>query len=69
MIQVTQEKKFLIDEEGQKIGVLLGMNEYTRILEELEELESIREYDIAKNSDQEFVPLEDAFLEIEKKDS
>ena len=54
-------------DKGHKVGVVLDIEEYTRILEELEELESIRMYDDAKNSNQEFIPLETALSEIERK--
>ena len=42
------------------------MEEYKRMCEELEELESIRAYDAAKASPDEVIPFEQAIREIEK---
>jgi hypothetical protein len=55
-----------VDENGQRIGVLLDIEDYQRLLEELEELEAIRAYDAAKSSGDEVLPLEQALAEIEK---
>ena len=46
--------------------MLLDIEEYRRLLEELEELESIRAYDAAKSSDDEEIPFDEAIQEIEK---
>ena len=46
--------------------MLLDIEDYHRLLEELEELEAIRAYDAAKASDDEVLPLEQALAEIEK---
>lgn len=59
-------ERFLVDEEGHRVGVLLDIEEYQRILEELEELESIRAYDAAKASGDEAIPFEQALQEIKK---
>lgn len=48
------------------MGVFFDMNEYQRMLRELEELESIRAYDAAKKSQDEVIPFEDAIKEIER---
>jgi hypothetical protein len=64
MLQTT--KRFIVDENGQRIGVLLEIEDYQRLLEELEELETIRAYDAAKASGDEVLPLEQALAEIEK---
>ena len=42
------KKRFVVDDEGNRVGVLLDIAEYQEILDELEELESIRAYDAAK---------------------
>jgi hypothetical protein len=46
--------------------VLLDIEDYHRLLEELEELEALRAYDAAKASGDEVLPLEQALTEIEK---
>ncbi|MFL6236097.1 MAG: hypothetical protein ACJ76N_23395 [Thermoanaerobaculia bacterium] len=56
----TRAERFLVDEEGRKLGVVLDIAEYKEILEDLEELASIRAYDTAKASNDEAVPFEQA---------
>ncbi|MDQ7032716.1 MAG: hypothetical protein Q9M37_08415 [Desulfonauticus sp.] len=58
--------QFISDDEGHRLAVILPIQEYVRICEELEELESIRAYDAAKNSAEEIIPFEQAVEEIEK---
>jgi hypothetical protein len=64
MLQLKE--RFIVDEHGQRIGVLLDIEDYQRLLEELEELEALRAYDAAKASGDEVLPLEQALAEIEK---
>ena len=58
-------EKYVINEKGERVSVLLDWQEYRRLLEELEELESIRAYDAAKASGGEAVPFEQAIEEME----
>ena len=58
-------RKFLTDERGERVGVILDMDEYRRILDALEELESILAYDAAKASGEQPIPLQQAIDEIE----
>ena len=58
--------QFISDNKGNKIAVILPMEEYKRICEELEELEAIRAYDAAKASKEEVIPFEQAVEEIER---
>jgi hypothetical protein len=60
----TRTERFLVDEEGHRLGVLLEIDEYQKILEDLEELESIRAYDAAKASGEEAIPFKQALQEI-----
>ena len=62
----TRVERFLVDEEGHKLGVVLDIAEYKEILEDLEELASIRAYDAAKASGDEAVPFEQALREIQR---
>jgi len=41
--------QFLTNEKGEKIAVVLSIEEYEKILEELEDLEDVRAYDEAKH--------------------
>ncbi len=60
------KERYLVDENGNRIGVFLDLADYQKILEELEELEAIRAYDVAKAADDEAIPLELALAEIEQ---
>lgn len=62
----TRAERFLVDEEGHKLGVVLDIAEYKEILEDLEELASIRAYDAAKASDDEAIPFEQALRENQR---
>ncbi|MBW7857854.1 MAG: hypothetical protein H3C43_06115 [Leptonema sp. (in: Bacteria)] len=64
---MTQLKeKFLVDEKGQRVAVLLDISDYERLLDELDELDAIKAYDAAKASGEDSIPLEDALAEIER---
>lgn len=60
------KERYVVDENGSRVGVLLDVDDYRRLLEELEELESIRAYDAAKTSGDEVIPFEQAVAEIER---
>jgi hypothetical protein len=62
---IPLKERFIVDENGQCIGVLLDIEDCRQLLEDLEDLEAIRAYDAAKASGDEAVPLEQAFAEIE----
>jgi hypothetical protein len=69
ILEVTMGKfkeNYVIDEQGNPIGVVLDIVDYRKLLEELEELESIRAYDAAKASGDEAIPFEQAVAEIEQ---
>lgn len=59
-------KQFVVDDQGNRVGVLLGMREYERVLDELEELESIHAYDAAKASGDDSISFDQAAEEIER---
>ena len=40
--------RYVVDENGKRVSVILPVEEYERMLEELEELEDLRLYDEAK---------------------
>ena len=61
------KERFLVDDQGNRTGVVLPIADYEKILQELEELEAIRAFDSAKAEDDEALPAEQAFAEIEKK--
>ena len=59
-------ERFLVDEKGRRISVVLEIADYERMLEDLEELTAIRAYDAAKASGDEVIPFEQAIQEIER---
>jgi PHD/YefM family antitoxin component YafN of YafNO toxin-antitoxin module len=60
------KEKYITDENGNRIGVLLDLEEYQKLLEALEELEAIRAYERAISSDDEEIPFEVAIAQIEQ---
>jgi hypothetical protein len=60
------KERYLVDDDGKRIGVVLDIKKYKRLLKALEELESIRAYDAAKASGGEAIPFEEAVAEIER---
>ncbi len=56
----TLGERYIVDERGNRVAVVLDIEVYQRILEELEELEAIRAYDEAKNFHESPIPLEEA---------
>jgi PHD/YefM family antitoxin component YafN of YafNO toxin-antitoxin module len=57
--------QFITDNHGKKLAVILPIKEYNKMLDELEELEDIKLYDKAKDSEQVFIDVDQAFKEIE----
>ena len=55
-------ERYVVNEKGERVSVLLDREEYKRLLEELE---AIRAYDAAKASSDEIVPVEQAVTEME----
>ncbi len=53
-----RSERFVTDEAGNRVAVLLDLTEYQSMLEDLEELESIRAYDVAKASGEKAIPFE-----------
>jgi hypothetical protein len=57
--------KYVVDDKGKAVSVLLDIKTYRKLIAEIEELEAIRAYDIAKNSCDTAIPFEQAIKEIE----
>jgi PHD/YefM family antitoxin component YafN of YafNO toxin-antitoxin module len=62
------ETRYIVDENGKRVSVILPVEEYERMVEVLEDLEDVRLYDEAKaaleSGEAEVVPLEQAMREI-----
>lgn len=52
--------------KGEQISIVLDVKEYEKLLEDLEELDSIRAYDAAKTSGETAIPFERAMQDIER---
>lgn len=50
--------KYIVDEEQRRQAVVLPIEEWERIVEELEDLDDVRAYDEAKAGDPETIPFE-----------
>jgi hypothetical protein len=59
--------RFIVDENGKRVGVVLDIEHYQKLLDDLEELADIRAYDEAKASGEKAIPLDQALREIERK--
>jgi len=64
----TTKQRYLTDEKGQRVGVVLDLDEYRKMLDQIEELDSIRAYDEAKASQEKPISLDLAMAEIESED-
>ncbi|MFY8221885.1 MAG: hypothetical protein ACOVJ6_08270 [Pirellulales bacterium] len=62
----TVTPRFLVDENQQPTDVVLTIDQWHEILEQLEELEDIQAYDSAKTGPQDAVPLTQAITELRK---
>ena len=62
---MKEPTQFLTNEKGEKIAVIIGIAEYEKLLEELEELWAIREFEEAKASGEVPVSFEEAIERIE----
>ncbi len=61
-----KERQFVVNERGEKVAVVLSIDEYEKILEELEDLEDIRACNEAKALGETPIPLEQALANIER---
>lgn len=62
---ISLKERFVVDESGRRLSVLLDLEIYHKLLEELEELETLRAYDEAKASGDEAIPFEQAVIKID----
>lgn len=59
------QQRYLVDEAGTRIAVVLPIEEYELLMEELEELADARAYDEAMTSGDEELPLEQVIAEFD----
>ncbi len=58
------KERYIVNKGGKRLGVFLNMKDYQKLLDAIEELESIRAYERAKSSKDEIIPFETAVEEI-----
>ncbi len=62
---VSIHPQYITDNSGNKLSVVLAMQEFKEIMDELEELDDIRLYDEAHADDGPSIPVDEAFKIIE----
>ena len=55
---IKPREQYVVSGRGKKVGVLLPVAEYRKLLANLEELEAIRAYDAAKASHSKSIPFQ-----------
>lgn len=64
---ISLHPKYITDNTGKKISAIIPINEFSSLIEQLEELEDIRLYDASKN-DNEPALSKDKAMEMLKKE-
>lgn len=62
-VKMKEPTQFLTNEKGEKIAVIISIEEYEKLLEELEDLDDIRACEEARASGERPIPLEQALEE------
>ena len=66
---VTLNPQYVVDKQQSPKAVLLSIEEWKQVVEELEELDDIRAYDAAKAGSRESILFDEAVREIREKDA
>ncbi len=64
---IAVHPQYITDAAGNKVSVILPLNEFESLMEHLEDLDDIRLYDAAKSKSEESIDIEEAFKLIEAK--
>ena len=62
----SRPTRYVTDAAGNRVAVILDLEQYEALTEAAEELDAIRAYDEAKAANDEVVPFEQAIREIEQ---
>ena len=60
------QERFLVDEAGNRVAVVVSLEDYRQLLADVEELDAIRAYDAAKDSEEKPIPFVQAVDELER---
>jgi len=55
--KIKFKENYVVDVKGKRVGVVLKISDYRKLLKDLEELESIRAYDAAIASGEKPIPF------------
>jgi hypothetical protein len=58
--------QFVTDDNGKKLAIILPMNEYNKLIEELEDVEDVKRYDAVKARKEKSIPMAEAFKMIDE---
>ena len=61
---IALHPEYVVDQKKHKKAVIIPFNEWENLISEIEELDDIRAYDIAKSEDDIAIPFEQAIKEI-----
>lgn len=65
--QSIMDTQFVTDNDGNKIAVIIPINQYQKMIEQLEDSEDAQLYKEAMEGDLDFIDAEKAFQELDKK--
>ena len=60
------KERFLVDEAGNRVAVVVSLEDYRQLLADAEELDAIRAYDTAKASGETPIPFDQAVAELDR---
>ena len=60
------KERFLVDEAGNRVAVVVSLEDYRQLVADVEELDAIRAYDAAKASEETPIPFVQAVAELER---
>ncbi len=66
MAEAAGQPRYLVDDDGNQVAVLVDIARYRALVEAAEQLSEIHAYDVAKASGEETIPFEQAIAEIEQ---
>jgi len=63
---IALHPEYIIDQKKRKKSVIIPFDEWEKLMYDIEELEDIRSYDIAKSDNDKTISFEEAVKELEK---
>ncbi len=66
MSVTSRPTRYVTDDAGNRVAVILDLEQYEALTEAAEELDALRAYDEAKAANDEAIPFDQAIREIEQ---